>query len=102
SGTHEVEIFWHFAPECRVEYVNGRVAAERDGLRLEIDPPDMLSVSLARGRTAADGDGRPLGWFSSGFDLKVPATAVVFAGRIRGDTRLESRLRIPRGRSPAA
>jgi hypothetical protein len=97
SGAHTAEIFWHFAPECRVACEDRCVAAERDRLRLELEPPDTLSVTLARGRTPGeDGSERPLGWVSSGFDLKAPATTAVFAGRIRGDTRLESRLRICR------
>ncbi|HVC29748.1 MAG TPA: alginate lyase family protein [Steroidobacteraceae bacterium] len=95
-GSHTAEIFWHFAPQCQVGCEDGRVVAERDGLRVEIEPPAALSVSLVRGRTAAQGGGRPLGWVSGGFDVKDAATAAVFAGRIRGDTRLQSRLRIRR------
>jgi hypothetical protein len=40
-----------------------------------------------------DGQG-PLGWFSSGFDVKVPATTAVFAGQIRGTTCLVTEIRI--------
>ncbi|HVS78392.1 MAG TPA: alginate lyase family protein, partial [Steroidobacteraceae bacterium] len=50
SRTHGVEIFWHFAPECRVTCENRRVTAERDGVRVELEPPDTLSVDLVRGR----------------------------------------------------
>ncbi len=99
AGEHTAEIFWHFAPECQVACANGRVTAERDGLRVELEPPDSLSVTLVRGRTA-EGGARPLGWVSSGFDLKTPATTAVFAGRIRGDTRVRSRLSIRRGPEP--
>ena len=97
---HTVEIFWHFAPQCRVVCENGLILAERDDRRVEIEPPGSLTATLARGRDPTEEGERPLGWFSSGFDLKVPATTAVFAGRIRGDTRLESRLRILRGRPP--
>ena len=96
SGEHAVEIFWHFAPECQVVSEGGCVVAERDGIRVELEPPGTLSVSLVRGQTSERGAERPLGWVSSGFDLKRPATTAVFAGRIRGDTRLEARLRIRR------
>ena len=99
-GTHAAEIFWHFAPECQVSCEQGRVLAERDGIRVELEPPDTLSVALVSGRGPGDAGERPLGWVSSGFDLKAPATTAVFAGRIRGDTRLEARLRIRR--RPAA
>jgi len=101
SGTHTAEVFWHFAPECQVAYEDGRVTAERDGVCLELEPPDTLSVTLVRGRNPERAGERPLGWVSSGFDLKAPATTVVFAGRIRGDTRLESRLRLRRPQPPA-
>jgi hypothetical protein len=98
AGTHTAEVFWHFAPECQVAYADGLVTAERDGMRVELEPPDCLAVTLVRGR---NGDS-PLGWVSSGFDLKAPATTAVFAGHIRGDTHLRSRLRILRSRSPDA
>jgi hypothetical protein len=101
SGAHRAEIFWHFAPECQVAIENGCVVAQRDGMRVELEPPDTRSVTLVRGRTAERPGERPLGWVSSGFDLKVPATTAVFAKHIRGDTRLESRLRIRQG-SPVA
>jgi Heparinase II/III-like protein/Heparinase II/III N-terminus len=95
GGSHGIEICWHFAPECRVVLQEGRVLAERDGRRVEVEPPAALAVSLVRGRTGAHGT-PALGWVSSGFDLKAPATTAVFAGRIRGNSRLESRLRIVR------
>ncbi len=96
SAQHTAEIFWHFAPECQVCREGGRVLAERDGIRLELDPPPTASVELVRGRTPDRAGARPLGWVSSGFDLKAPATTVVFADRIRGNTRLESLLRVRR------
>jgi Heparinase II/III-like protein/Heparinase II/III N-terminus len=96
SGSHTVEIFWHFASECQVVCENGRVVAERDGIWVAVEPPGSLSVSLVRGQTPERAGERPLGWVSSGFDVKAPATTPVFAGRIRGDTRLESRLQIRR------
>jgi hypothetical protein len=102
SGAHEAQIFWHFAPQCQLTHENGRVVAQRDDTRVELEPPEAVSVTLVRGRTAERPGQRPLGWVSSGFDLKAPATTAVFAARIRGDTRLVSRLRIRRGCPPAA
>jgi hypothetical protein len=100
SQSHTAEIFWHFAPECQVTMGDGTVVAEREGIRVELDPPETLSVSLVSGRTPEHEGERPLGWVSSGFDVKAPATTVVFAGRIRGNTRLESVVRIRHPRSP--
>jgi len=100
SGLHSVEILWHFAPECQVDREGGCVAAERDGVRVELEHSADLSVTLVRGRAPEGGIERPLGWVSHGFDHKTPTTAVVLAGRIRGNTRLESRLRIRRLLAP--
>ena len=94
SGTHGVEIFWHFAPECQVTCEEQRVIAERDGAGVELEAPPGLAVSLVRGRNPQSDGGRPLGWVSRGFDLKAPAMTAVFAGRIRGNTRFQSQLRI--------
>jgi hypothetical protein len=96
SGTHTAEIFWHFSPQCQVDSEEGLVTAQRDGVRVQLEPPARLAVSLVRGRDPLSSGERPLGWVSSGFDLKAPATTAVCAGRIHGDTRLESRLRIRR------
>lgn len=100
AGEHTAEIFWHFAPECQVTSENGRVVAERDDIRVELESSDNVTVALVRGRSPGRPGERPLGWVSSGFDLKAPATTVVGVGRIRGNTRLEARLRIRR--RPAA
>jgi len=99
AGTHTAEIFWHFAPECQVAHADGLLTAERDGMRIELEAPDSLAVTLVRGRDPSRSGAGPLGWVSDGFDLKAPATTAVFAGHIRGDTRLRSRFRIRR--SPA-
>jgi Heparinase II/III-like protein/Heparinase II/III N-terminus len=102
AGEHTAEIFWHFAPECQVACADRRVTAERDGLRLTLEAPDALAVALVRGRGAEGAEKRPLGWVSTGFDLKAPVTTAVFAGRIRGNTRLESRLWIRSAPPPEA
>ncbi|MGH8298407.1 MAG: alginate lyase family protein [Steroidobacteraceae bacterium] len=94
SATHAIEIFWHFAPECQVACEGRRVVAERDGARLTLEAPASLSVCLVRAYSPERAGERPLGWASSGFDLKTPATTAIFAGRTRGSIRLQSRLRI--------
>lgn len=97
AGPHAIAIFWHFAPQCHLVREGGGVRAERDGACVRLEPPAGLAVQLVHGREAE----RPLGWVASGFDLKVPATTVVFAGDIRGNTRLESRLIVQPPHSPA-
>jgi hypothetical protein len=92
---HEVEIFWHFAPECRVAVrPDGRVEASRPGARLELEGPAGLALDLERG--SEDGARGPLGWVSGGFDLRGATTTAVFSGRVGANGRLCSRLRILR------
>ena len=101
-GAHAVEIFWHFAPECQLACEGRQVTAVREGTRLTLEAPASLSVHLVSGRIPVHGTEAPLGWASRGFDLKEAVTTVVFAGRIHGNTRLESRLSIRRRASPDA
>jgi hypothetical protein len=42
----------------------------------------------------AAGVQRPLGWYSTGFDLKVPATTAVFSGQIQGNSVFRSQIRL--------
>ena len=99
TATHNAQIFWHFAPECQVACTGRLITAERDGMCVELEPPESLAVTLVRGRDPGQagnsGEG-PLGWVSGCFDVKTPATTVVFAGHVCGDTRFQSRLRIRR------
>jgi Heparinase II/III-like protein/Heparinase II/III N-terminus len=101
-GTHAVEIFWHFAPQCQLACEGRRVTAARDGTLLTLAAPEAFTVELVSGRNPAPGAQAPLGWASRGFDLKEAVTTAVFAGRIRGNTRLESRLAVRRRRPPDA
>lgn len=92
AGAHAAEIFWHFAPECRVVCREGLVEVSRPGVRLALLGPPGFALALERGLvTGARG---PLGWASSGFDVRSPTTTAVFSGSFRGNTRLCSSLRI--------
>ncbi|MGH8290952.1 MAG: alginate lyase family protein, partial [Steroidobacteraceae bacterium] len=99
-GTHAVEIFWHFAPECRLACEGRQITAARDGTLLTLEAPEALTADLVSGRNPVRGTDAPLGWASRGFDLKEAVTTAVFAGRIRGNTRLQSRLVVRRRRPP--
>lgn len=91
SGEHSVGIHWHFAPECAVVVDGNRVIARRDDVRVILSCPDGLRPRLIAGR-----DQPPLGWFSDGFDVKLPAVTAVFAGEIRGHTVLRTNISIKR------
>ncbi len=91
---HSVDLNWHFAPECRVSQRGRVIVARRNGVTVELTCPEVLVPMLVNGMDPLpDGQG-PLGWFSSGFDVKAPATTAVFAGQIRGTTRLATDIRI--------
>jgi hypothetical protein len=97
AGTHQVEVCWHFAPECAVALRGNVVVVERERVRVELVCPEGLTPRLIRGdgSNGAGGDsvggevvgrGAPgPGWYSTGFDVKVPTTTAVFAGAIHGE-----------------
>jgi alkylhydroperoxidase family enzyme len=96
GGTHSLAIYWHFAPECTVTQRGHTITAERDDVRVVLLCPGGLSPILVSGREKS-----PLGWYSTGFDVKVPTTTAVFSGKIRGDTMFRSEVRIEQAVSRA-
>jgi len=88
-GAHEVELNWHFAPECRVILSEGAVVAERGGVRLTLQSDPRLACRLESGR-----DVPPGGWFSPSYDVKVPATTATASGNIQGSTSFVTEIRI--------
>ena len=111
-GSHAIEIHWHFAPECTIALSGRTIHAVRDHVSLELTCPEGLTPTLVTGfdpmeaGRAAIGSGapslRPLGWYSTGFDLKVPATAAVFSGRIHGNGVFRSQIRLRLGQPSGA
>ncbi len=76
---HRVELFWHFAPDCRISLQDGVVRAYKNGVELEIVCPESFKLRLARGE-----DDPPLGWVSERFDEKRPCCTAVAWGKIKG------------------
>jgi hypothetical protein len=91
EGMHQVAIHWHFAPECEVVLRDHIAFVEREDVRVALACPGGLTPRLIRGR-----DRPPLGWYSTGFDVKVPTVTVIFEGEIRGGTTFRSDIRIDR------
>jgi hypothetical protein len=95
-GAHSIAIYWHFAPECTVAVEGSSVIASRDGARVIIgcreEPQVAWQPALIRAREEP-----PLGWFSTGFDVKEPAATAVFAGKIQGNAALRTSVLIERG-----
>ncbi len=103
AGSHAVQIHWHFAPECTIALSGHTIHAVRDHVSLELQCPESLTPTLVTGFDPGDiseaasspqPPPRALGWYSTGFDLKVPATTVVFSGRIRGNSLFRSQIRL--------
>ncbi len=92
AGAHSVAIHWHFAPECDVVLEGRAVVARRGTMQVRLTCREGLEPTLVAGREQP-----PLGWFSSGVDLKLPAPTVVFAGAINGSAVFRTSMDIRRG-----
>jgi len=90
SGSHRIEIFWHFAEQCAV-VANGRdVRVSCGDVLLSMTLPEELHCNVQRGVERP----QPIGWLSRSFDVKVPTTTLVASGRIDGAARLLTRFNI--------
>jgi hypothetical protein len=76
---HDIEIFWHFAPECLVTLEGDAARVTRDGVGIVLRWPAPLRAGLMRGSVD------PVqGWISERFDEKAPGNTLVVSGRIAG------------------
>jgi hypothetical protein len=90
SGTHQVEMFWHFGEHCAV-LANGRdVRVSCGDVLLSMTLPQELRCNVHRGVERPE----PTGWISRSFDAKVPTTTLIASGRIAGAARLVTRFNI--------
>lgn len=90
SGSHEVEIFWHFAERCTVEMEGNAVRVTHGEVGLSMSVPDGLRCDIRRGIEKPE----PAGWISRSFDDKQPTTTVVMSGRMTGAARFVTRLNL--------
>lgn len=90
--THDVALHWHVDPNCDVcrNYDETIIAAGPFSVRLYMES-SSLALSVHRGE-----DDPPLGWVSPRFDVKLPLTTLRFAGAIRGNTTLVTRIELTR------
>ncbi len=90
SGTHQIEMFWHFAEQCAV-VANGRdVRVSCGDVLLSMTLPEELRCNVHRGVERP----QPTGWISRSFDVKVPTTTLIASGRIDGAARLVTHFNI--------
>ena len=89
AGEHDLEVFWHFAPDLNVELVEGAllVTGQRFRLRGTFEAA-VLELTVHTGETDP-----PLGWCSSAYGRKRPCTVLRIAARAQGWT-VESRFEI--------
>lgn len=79
-GLHDVEILWHFAPECRISVLEQSACIEIDTVRLTLAWPSGFVGQVGRGSV------EPVaGWTSRGFDTKEACATLTVKGTVRGD-----------------
>lgn len=96
-GVHELEMFWHFAEDCRVEASNHVITARRGRVKLQMTLPETTKVELVRGREEP-----PLGWISRSFDARTPCCTVRASRLIRGSVHLVTLIEVEFDQSLAA
>jgi hypothetical protein len=72
AARHQVEINWHFAPECTLDLHERRLRVTRGAAAVELCWADGFTARLARAEEAP-----PRGWTSPAFDVKQPCTSLV-------------------------
>jgi len=83
AGTHDVEVFWHFSEDCRVEVTGSEAVVSRGGVRLRfVAYGANLKLECVTGQ-----DLPPLGWVSRSFDEKRASPTVRWFGRVTGHTK---------------
>ena len=80
SAQHFVEIFWHFAAECRLRLCGEVALATLAGVGLKLKWPATLHARLAHG--CAD----PIeGWISPRLGERIPGATLVVSGKVGAD-----------------
>lgn len=87
---HYVELHWHFSEKCHVDIQDSCVVVRNSDaiIRMSMAGTEWCP-ELVEGRLDP-----PLGWISRGFDEKMPAPCVRWAGEVRGVTELGTQIEI--------
>ncbi|HKU17138.1 MAG TPA: alginate lyase family protein [Steroidobacteraceae bacterium] len=89
EASHQVEIFWHFAPGCSVAQEGDAIVATANDAALRLVLPASLTCELARGY-----EDPPLGWVSPRFDSRVPSPTLVGRAVIHGTAQFVTQLQV--------
>ena len=87
SGAHDVELYFHCSPDCRVENGLEGLVVHHAERRVLLHLPQTVdsSVSVCRGET------NPIcGWTSPRFDVLHPSSTIVWRARLAGPTVLRT------------
>jgi hypothetical protein len=88
NGKHSVELFFHLSPECSLREEEGSYVLTNGSARIILDPDRQL-----RERTVLCGSLSPRGgWYSPGYDRKMPSTTLRLAMTTGGSTELVTTL----------
>lgn len=87
QGTHLVEIFFHFAEDCRLQAVDGQFHAQRSGREMHIQLPrqDGSEARICHGQESP-----PLGWISRRFDDRQASPVLVWSATLAGPASLRT------------
>jgi hypothetical protein len=86
KGEHKIELFWHFAEDCKVDVLGRQVVAYNGKVGMSMVMTDSRLVpKLIEGCVSP-----PLGWISRRFDEKVPCPTVRWVADIHGTIELET------------
>lgn len=89
KGSHNLELFFHIHPDCRVEDTGDALLIHfaKGYCRLEKDK--MLELQICKGDEAL-----PLGWYSPSYDVKIPAVTLRLFKSINNSTNLITKFSI--------
>jgi hypothetical protein len=89
AGAHEIELLFHCSEQCRVERAGYGYMLRRPGktLYLKLPQAEGARAQVYRGSTAPI-----LGWVSRRFDVKLPASTIVWRATLAGPIVLGSEI----------
>lgn len=83
---HSAERFWHFSESCAVSVMDdGAIIAVNSNQQITLKPVQKVIANVYRGD-----EEKPLGWVSRRFDVKAPATTVVWENSVQEDCELNT------------
>jgi hypothetical protein len=90
KSNHEIEQYFHLAPQCRVEKFDKKTwQISKTGGTIVITFDEKLDCSVFTGSE------NPIcGWFSDTYDRKVPINTFLCRGTFRGDQRFSTKIRL--------